>query len=181
MTNASQEEIQTALLTIREAKEQAIKALKLSDPEDKKSPYPTSPEQPPAAEAVIAALEAAIGKKLAPSYRHLLTVQNGIPDIDLGTDILSADAVASYHTRQAPKRLPRILTEIDRETAEGLLVFGSSSGHKPSFIFDTSRTDANGDWAVIEYDNEDGLLDEYDNLLAFLEDLAETVRLTGEL
>jgi len=171
----------TAVKALREAGEATVKALRLPDPKDKKRPYKFIAPSAPASPEKVADAERRLKLELPASYKHFLSLHDGWKEVDLGSDLLGVEALVKFHTSRAKKVLPGILDEIGRKTIDGLLVLGTTKADKSMFIFDTTKLDRFGEWAVLEYDAEEGLLDEYDNFVAFLEDTAQTVRsLSGE-
>lgn len=154
-----------------------IEALKLPDPADPSRPYPITSPSAPASEEQISAAEVALGRHLPPSYCHFLSLHDGWNDFDLGSDLLPVGAVVEFNMARAPAALEVILDEIGRETVEGLIVFGTTSSDNSMLIFDSGRSDEFGEWRVIDFDAEEGMLDEYDNFLDFLHDTAATVRM----
>jgi hypothetical protein len=131
----------------------------------------------PARKDDVDLLEASLAKPLPPSFRAFLALHDGVRELDLGTDILGARKMAELHEGGGPKRLKKILDEIERDTVDGLVIFGTTKGDASMFIFDSNKVDARGEWPVLEYDADDGLLDEYPNFVAFLEDTADTLRM----
>lgn len=171
--------VSKAVQALRDMGAAAINGMKLPDPKNAKRPYKPIEPAPPATTTQIGKAEKALGVQFPPSYRHFLGLHNGWKEVDLGSDLLDVESLVTFHQTKAAKALTPILEEIERETSDGLIVFGKhGSGRKMSmFIFDTSKLDAFGEWSVIEYDAEDGMLDAYPNFLAFLEDTIDTLKM----
>jgi hypothetical protein len=172
-------DVASALNEVIQARARAIAALNLPDPEDPGRPFDPGALPAGADPAAIAALEAAVGP-LPPSVRHFYAMHDGVPSLDMGSDIYSLARLLAMRS-EAPALLSPILGEIDRTSADGLLIFGSSESRKNLFIFDTRKPDAFGEWPVIYYTDEDGLLDEYPDFVEFLKDMADTLRVTAGL
>lgn len=168
-----------AVAQLRAVVASTVAALRLPDPDDASRPYPIAPPSAPALQEHIAYAESALGMRLPPSYRHFLSLHDGWIDVDLGSNLLNVRALVDFNRSQAEAALDPILDEIERDTTEGLIVFGTTKSDNSMFIFDSKKTDEFGEWAVIDYDAEEGMLDEYDNFLSFLNDTAETVRMMG--
>lgn len=173
MPEITRNEVEKALSDVLAAREAA--ARKLTDPEDPSKPYRFPPLPAPATPEEIAAAERALGVTLPPSYKHFLSLHNGLPDIDLGSDLLGTRKLVDFNLGRAQKVLPRVLKKIERKTKDGLIVFGTTDGEISMFIFDSNKADEFGEWAAIDFDAEEGMLDEYDNFVDFLEDMAATL------
>ncbi len=181
MVHITKEEIREALNAILEERQKAVEALQLTDPRDRTKPF-LFPALPKAATSdEIQRLEEMLGQRLPPSYRHFLQMYNGLPKFDIGSNLLSVDEVIKMNIYSPPQELERMLQMIERDSTEGLIIFGATQSGHPRFMFDSKKQDPDGEWAVIEYGEEEELYDEYANLLEFFIDVVETIRLTGDL
>ena len=177
MPEITSEQVADAIAELLAARASAIAGLSLHDPDDPRHPYEVGPQPGPARPEDITQTEDALGVKLPPSYRYFLSLHNGLKDFDLGSVLLGTGDLVALNAGDAADLLSPILPEIERSTTDGLIVIGTTKGDASMFIFDSNKLDEYGEWTVIEYDAEDGMLDEYDNFVAFLEDTADTLRM----
>jgi len=176
MPEISRTDIETAVRDLQAARDATIDGLDLKDPDDPSQPYPRPTLPGPASPDAIARAERALAVRLPPSYRHFLSLHDGLEDYDLGSDLLGAEALARFNQGSAVGVLEGILDEIERDSAKGLIVFCTAKSDNSMVLFDSNKADKFGEWTVIEYDVEEGMLDEYDDFLEFLKDSADTVR-----
>lgn len=161
---------QAALQVLLAARREALEGLGLTR-------HRLGPLAGPARKEHIDLLERALAKALPPSFRSFLELHDGIREFDLGSDLLGARRIAELYGNGGPKRLKKILDEIERDAVDGLVIFGTTKGDASLFIFDSNKADRRGEWPVLEYDADDGLLDEYPDFVAFLNDTADTLRM----
>lgn len=66
------------------------------------------------------------------------------------------------------KLLDDIASVSDNDSIRDCIVFGRSDQSTSAFLFDPGQQDEEGEWRVIEYDEEEGLDAVHDSFLAFL-------------
>lgn len=122
----------------------------------------------PASESEIAQLEAALGRPLPPSYRSFLLLQNGFPEIDGETDVLSAAAVQSLAFGPAKALLEGLASTLGKSSIERCLIFGRSENPISLLLFDPAEVNESGEWRVLEYDEQEDLHGIHGSFLEFL-------------
>ena len=177
MPEITREEVERALEGVLAARQATIDARKMPDPKDRSKLYQFPPLPGPASPTSIASVEQTFAVILPPSFKHLWSLHDGVPELDLASDLFGTSMFIDYNRGPAEKHLSKALNEIERESIEGLFVFGAQRSNKALFIFDSHKADEFGEWSVIVYDTDEGLIDEYENLVDFLDDTADTLRL----
>lgn len=170
----TQDDMQNAITELLSARQRAVEALGLSDPDDPSSPFLDKNLPKPASEDDIAALEDAFGA-LPPSFRAFLTFHDGLPEADMGQDIYSVAKLFAFRDKHLAKAYAKFADAIGNRPMDGLLVIGGASSRKSLFLFDTTTADDDGEWPVLYHSNTEGLLDEYDSFHGFVLDLTKTL------
>lgn len=180
MPEITRSEVEKALAELLAARQATIDARKMPDPKDRSQLYKFPPLPGPASPMSIAGVEQSFGVTLPPSFKHLWSLHDGVPELDLASDLFGTGMFTEYNRGLAEKHLSRALKEIERKSTDGLFVLGAQKSNKALFIFDSNNVDEFGEWSVIVYDTDEGLIDEYENFVDFLDDTADTLRLIAK-
>ena len=121
----------------------------------------------------IAAVERKLGCPLPPSYRQLLSMHDGVPDLYQGASLLSAHQLAGGTLVELARR---VIARGDLGLSEGpergpgtLLPFGVDPANETIFAWDLSAPRKGGEPKVVLYTNEIGAqLESFSGLLEFI-------------
>lgn len=130
----------------------------------------------PASEENIMQLEKTIGRSIPPSYRSFLRIHDGFPEMDGEVNLLRVADMISFFTMGAADLLRKIAEATSKDFIQRCIVFGTSSLSTSAYLFDPEEQQSKGEWAVIEFDEEEGIESVHVNFLAFLEKSVEEVR-----
>lgn len=160
MINSIEKNIKKALTDLTEARRTFLETVGLSVPDF--TPNPAHKKD-------IMDLEEVLQQQLPPSYRMFLLLQNGFPEFDGETNILSIEEMTILAKGTTPvKLLDQIAKKVNENYIRQCIIFGKSKQSTSLFLFNPKQQNDNGEWAVIEYDDEEGIESTYENFLFFL-------------
>jgi hypothetical protein len=180
MPEVTRNAVEKALAESLAARQATIAARKMRDPKGRSQLNKSPPLPGPANPTQIAGAEHSFGVTLPPSLKHLWSLHDGVPELDLASDLFGTGMFTEYNRGPAEKHLSKALKKIKRTSTNGLFVVGAQKSNKALFIFDSNKVDESGEWSVIVYDTNEGLIDEYENFVDFLDDTADTLRLMAK-
>jgi hypothetical protein len=167
MAETMENRVQHAVQNLKQAIKDFSKFYELPD----ERRYP-----PPAPASKIAALSEALDRPLPPSFRAFLAIHNGFPEVDGNSDILTAGEIARLNRDGSKDLRTSVAQRLNTIEARDIVVIGRSS-HKLSVIFfDLARISDDGEWTVVEFDEDEGLDGTHPDFAKFLESTAENMR-----
>lgn len=122
----------------------------------------------PASESDIARLEGVLEQSLPPSYKSFLLIQDGFPELDGETNLLGVSEMILKYQEDSSEFLSQIAQVLGDDAIKGYIVFGASDQSTSSFFFDPTVRNKDGEWLVVEYDEEEGLDSTHESFLFFL-------------
>ncbi|MCF6351707.1 MAG: SMI1/KNR4 family protein [Cyclobacteriaceae bacterium] len=128
----------------------------------------STPLSGPASDEDILNLEKCLQRRLPPSYHSFLLLHNGLPELDGDTNVLNVGEMISLVEEGSAKLLDRIAKLSREESIRHCIVFGLSKKLTSAFLFDPEKQNNSGEWAVIEYDEEEGIDSVHESFLSFL-------------
>lgn len=159
--------VKKALANLTEARRAFLDKLEISD---------SGPPPAPASEEDVAHLEQVVGRRLPPSYRAFLLLQNGFPELDGETNVLAINEMISHISGKAAELLDDIAKMSEQDSIRSCIVFGRSDQSPSAFLFDPEQQDDKGEWKVIVFDEEEGIDAIHESFLAFLVKSTEEAR-----
>ena len=130
----------------------------------------------PASVEDIARLEKLIGRRIPPSYRSFLLIQDGFSELDGETNVLCIDDMISLIGEGAAELLGKVTNASSEGFINRCIVFGMSDQSTSAFLFDPEQQNDEGEWTVIEYDEEEGIDSVHESFLLFLMESALEAR-----
>ncbi len=124
----------------------------------------------PASEDAIVRLENILGRHLPPSYRSFLLMQDGFPELDGETNLLSVNEMILMAQGYSTELLNKIAQVSGDDAIRGYIVFGASDQSTSAFLFNPTEKNKGGEWSVVEYDEVEGLDSTYESFLFFLKE-----------
>ena len=127
MSTATEKNILALLKEYKDAKKAYFDAVGITD--SFKTPEP-------AKENEIKVLESKLGQKLPASYREFLKLQDGFPEFDGETNILSVQDMSRFYGDEANAILQAMEKKYGDESFKNFIIFGRSSESLSMYLFD---------------------------------------------
>lgn len=166
MANGLDVEVERTLVDLTAARQSFLEAVGIAADS---SPAPASAED-------VDRLENLLGRRLPPSYCSFLRIQNGFPELDGEINVLCIDDMISFIDKGASELLAKIANASREDFIHRCIVFGMSEKSTSAFLFDPEQRSGADEWAVVEYDEEDGIGTVHENFLLFLRESAKEAR-----
>lgn len=159
MANRAENKISILLNEYTNAMQSYFKAVGVSD--SFKIPGPSKEE-------LIEKLELKLGRRLPPSYRAFLMIQDGFPEFDGETNIMSVQDMISFYGDNSDSVLKKLDKEYKDDSLRRCIIFGRSETSISMYLFDPTQVTKDGEWKVLVFDEEDGVDEVYTSFQNFL-------------